>query len=618
MGSTLVSQNTFPGLTNAIQQSGVGKTAGDTKASANGGVKSKDESPSLNLNNADSILPLGPEVSPKTVSKENILTPKSIPAQRPEILFSLPEGSLSPKAAVIADSNAVQPGNLGRRDVAAVPVEHSDTKGNIEKGQETDTQGTTKGGTVTVHEAVKTGSEAGPSDNSSNYSRVPSSSKPAVQSGEVETSAVLPQAEKSGDGVVAAGSSSAPSTLSDVGSTLVSQNTFPGLTNAIQQSSVGKTAGDTKASANGGVKSKDESPSLNLNNADSILPLEPEVSPKTVSKENILTPKSIPAQRPEVLFSLPEGSLSPKAAVIADSNAVQPGNLGRRDVAAVPVEHSDTKGNIEKGQETDTQGTAKGGTVTVHEAVKTGSEAGSSNNSSTNEQFHLQEKIVKTSSAIPDSDPLQSSAEVPAAKTEAAIPLAPNIESKNLSIPATQAELLARMTSQISGLHNQPVATLRPESSTLSAATPLSTQSGVVPGSIEQAIMDQVSKNLALNLNSNSSEVRIAMKPESLGEVVMKVKMDDGKVSAQINVNSVNVKAVLDANVSQLRDTLLAKGIEVQHIDIVADGQTAFGSSSGQNKPKQKSQQGDAQGVDALGQYESLRTMGYNTIELIM
>ena len=108
------------------------------------------------------------------------------------------------------------------------------------------------------------------------------------------------------------------------------------------------------------------------------------------------------------------------------------------------------------------------------------------------------------------------------------------------------------------------------------------------------------------------------MKPEALGEVVMKVKMDDGKVSAQINVNNINVKAVLDANVAQLRETLHSRGIEVQRIDIVADGQTAFESSSGQNKPKQQSQQRGAAGADALGQYESLRTMGYNTIELIM
>ena len=288
VGSTLVSQNTFPGLTNAIQQGGVGKTAGDTKASANGGVKSKNESPSLNLNNADSILPLGPEVSPKTVSKENILTPKSIPAQRPEVLLSVPEGSLSPKAAVIADSNAVQPGNLGRRDVAAVPVEHSDTKGNIEKGQETDTQGTAKGGTVTVHEAVKTGSEAGPSNNSSNYSRVPSSETGGAIGRSQSTSAVLPQAREVRRWCRGSGSSSAPSSLGDVGSTLASQNTFPGLTNAIQQSSVGKTAGDTKASANGGVKSKDESPSLNLNNADSILPLGPKYPPKLLARKIFL------------------------------------------------------------------------------------------------------------------------------------------------------------------------------------------------------------------------------------------------------------------------------------------------------------------------------------------
>jgi Flagellar hook-length control protein FliK len=456
-------------------------------------------------------------------------------------------------------------------------------------------------------------------------------SEPIPALGNPELSLVLPQKENSNNPLVAAEPLATSSSLAspslkptiqsgDVESILVPDNDLlgPATLKPKQQDGVSKSVADEKTTTSEAGKSKGESSKVNLSHEESILPFEDEVSFKTAFKETVLAPKSVDMHRPEVSSSVPVSSPSPKALSAGDRDVAQVQNFSRKDIAPVPANHPDAKGRIEKGQETDVQGTTKGAAPVLRVVVKTESETAAGKNSDTNEQFHPQEKIADTTITGTDSDAVQSAVVDPAAKNEAALAATPAIDNKTLSGPAAQTELLARMTSQFSSLHNQQLTPLRQANSVQSSAASLPNQSGLTTGNLEQTIMDQVSKNLALNLHNNSSEVRIAMKPESLGEVVMKVKMDDGKVSAQINVNNVNVKAVLDANVAQLHDTLLSRGIEVQRIDIVADGQAAFGSSSGQNKPKQKSQQRDTPDVTALGQYESLRTMGYNTIELIM
>jgi flagellar hook-length control protein FliK len=393
---------------------------------------------------------------------------------------------------------------------------------------------------------------------------------------------------------------------------LISRTNHQGLPNSKVQSGADKIVAEANVNPDPVQKSMDQSPTPKLGRGENILSSEPDGSVPTSSKINLSAAKTVSAQKLEMLSPIPEGSISPKPPAISDRNATQSENPGPREVNA------GAKGKVAKGEESDVQGTAKSGTVTVHEAVKTESETGSGKNPDMKEQFQVQEKIIETKPATTDSNPFQSPEDDTPTKTVNALSAPSNLDAKNAPIAATQADLLAKMTSQLSGIHNSQFTMPRQESNVRGSTATQEGQQGLIPGNLEQTIMDQVSKNLVLNLNSSSSEVRIAMKPASLGEVVMKVKMDDGKVSAQINVNNVSVKAVLDANVTQLREALLSKGIEVQHIDIVADGQTAFGSSSGQNNPKQKSQQGGTAGVDALGQYESLRTMGYNTIELIM
>ncbi|HTX18047.1 MAG TPA: flagellar hook-length control protein FliK [Bacteroidota bacterium] len=158
----------------------------------------------------------------------------------------------------------------------------------------------------------------------------------------------------------------------------------------------------------------------------------------------------------------------------------------------------------------------------------------------------------------------------------------------------------------------------RPETADPLPPQPQGTERASLPGNLEQSILEQVSKSLIVRQGSNPPEIRITMKPESLGEVVMKVKMEGGRVSAQIDVNSTTVKTVLESNVPQLRDMMASRGIDLQRIDIVAEGQTSLGSSSGQNRSRQKSRSNEKGGIESLDEYDSLRALGYNTMELIM
>ncbi len=452
--------------------------------------------------------------------------------------------------------------------------------------------------------------------------------------------------------------------LDDVTSIFVSHNDFPG-TNVPKPilSRIGnETMLNSTTAAVGRNNERISPPKLNLaraeNDPSSIL----DIPAKPTSKEGESAPK--PAKLEGTANAVANSKIIPSPIVPVDDGTSDASALvfTGRSISSVPANHDGPKESAGENQGTATRGTTMNKSLDVHEVAKTetntdknpggdkplhsqtkldppvsstsegdSAQAGSDmprpevaaktvsdKNSNSGDQTRPQAKTAAISNKLSHAEGVQSGASAPMAKAETAVPSTGDSNAVNHSVPTSQSEITMGAINQPAGLHNQHVIPVRPEISLQSPSSASSTQAGILPGNLEQSILEQVSRNLVLHLNTSSSEVRITMKPESLGEVVMKVKMEEGKVSAQIDVSNTNVKAVLEANVSQLRDMLLSRGIEVQRIDIVADGQAAFGSSSGQNKSKQGSQQRETTGVDPLAQYDSLRSLGYNTMELIM
>ena len=273
--------------------------------------------PTVQLGNVETSVAL-----PENDSSSNrfVVSVPASPSLRPTIELSdvkssvvLPQNKITVKSAVVADSS---PTISSSSPKPMVPP--SDVEANVVLSQSK----------ITVNSAVV----ANPSPTESSPS-----SKPTAQLDNAEANAVLAQNESSSIPVAVPSSPSLKPTiqLGDEEPAMVSQNSFPGvaLPKSIKQSSDGKTTVDTKTSTNDVDQTKHELSTLNLSDVESVLPLGPEVSSKSAATKNALTPKSVATQRPEILSSIPEGSLSPKASVVG----AQSENLGRKDIAAVPA-----------------------------------------------------------------------------------------------------------------------------------------------------------------------------------------------------------------------------------------------------------------------------------------
>jgi flagellar hook-length control protein FliK len=132
---------------------------------------------------------------------------------------------------------------------------------------------------------------------------------------------------------------------------------------------------------------------------------------------------------------------------------------------------------------------------------------------------------------------------------------------------------------------------------------------------LPDAIVQEVTKSVPGGAKETATEIRITLKPESLGEIVVKVNMEDGKVKAEIEVANSTVRNVLEANMPALRDTLIARGIDIQKIDVLTEGEGGSRNTAGQQEPGQK-HRNDHKGFTLAEKYAAERNMGYNTIEL--
>jgi len=132
--------------------------------------------------------------------------------------------------------------------------------------------------------------------------------------------------------------------------------------------------------------------------------------------------------------------------------------------------------------------------------------------------------------------------------------------------------------------------------------------------------LDQVLKEVTLHAAESSNEIRVVLKPESLGQVVLEVKIEENHVEAKIDVSQPAVKAVIEAHLPELRQALQDRGITLQHIEVMAMGQEQLADSGNNGRKGLGRQKGERrqESLDAVDQLPSERKMGYNTMEYIM
>ncbi len=107
-----------------------------------------------------------------------------------------------------------------------------------------------------------------------------------------------------------------------------------------------------------------------------------------------------------------------------------------------------------------------------------------------------------------------------------------------------------------------------------------STDGGNTPGQVSQAtyttqtyqgdraVFTQIIQKVKVAASPGTSEMQIELKPEFLGRLKLTVSTENGLVTARFNTHSPQVKAVIEANLAALRDTLADQGIKVDQLSV--------------------------------------------------
>lgn len=104
------------------------------------------------------------------------------------------------------------------------------------------------------------------------------------------------------------------------------------------------------------------------------------------------------------------------------------------------------------------------------------------------------------------------------------------------------------------------------------------------------------------------TEARISLNPEHLGQVDIKISMQNGLLVAQFMTRNSDARELLDQQMSQLRSALQGQGLQVEKIEVTQSSQSSSSqlyqdgrqSGSGQQDPNRRSREKDIPSDDAV------------------
>nr|WP_244985902.1 flagellar hook-length control protein FliK [Anaerosalibacter bizertensis] len=77
-------------------------------------------------------------------------------------------------------------------------------------------------------------------------------------------------------------------------------------------------------------------------------------------------------------------------------------------------------------------------------------------------------------------------------------------------------------------------------------------------------------------LDEDSSEIRIKLKPEILGELLLKVEVEKGVVVAKAIVDNYRVKELIETNILQLKEGLEEQGLDIKTFQVQVGSNSDF------------------------------------------
>ncbi|WP_066507319.1 flagellar hook-length control protein FliK [Abyssisolibacter fermentans] len=114
------------------------------------------------------------------------------------------------------------------------------------------------------------------------------------------------------------------------------------------------------------------------------------------------------------------------------------------------------------------------------------------------------------------------------------------------------------------------------------------TDSALVRNIDYKNILEQVTKSTTTIINEKQSMVNIKLKPESLGNMTLKIVVEEGKVVAEAVVENQAVKNILISNMDELKENLSGQGLDIQKLDVSVGKDSMFGQKNSTFQNRQK------------------------------
>lgn len=142
---------------------------------------------------------------------------------------------------------------------------------------------------------------------------------------------------------------------------------------------------------------------------------------------------------------------------------------------------------------------------------------------------------------------------------------------------------------------------------------------------LRENVMQQVVPNLTRMLRRGSSRVRIALRPQELGELKVDVLAQKGVVTARFQVENEEVRSVVENSLPELKAVLEKNGVQVDQLQVQVNKEFTTFSNQSQNSSKSYTDHKDDMNDNDASQHKNNpnqekqeeRQFGYNSREFV-
>lgn len=99
----------------------------------------------------------------------------------------------------------------------------------------------------------------------------------------------------------------------------------------------------------------------------------------------------------------------------------------------------------------------------------------------------------------------------------------------------------------------------------------------------KEAIFSQIVEKAKIMVNNGNSEMELQLKPDTLGKIQLRISIENQLVSAKFIAESEQVKALIESNFADLKQTLNQQGVQVDQLQVSVGQQGTQGQNPSNN-----------------------------------